>query len=498
MNSMESEKKHRLLISNLPNCFYQGYMDFSIDFFDDKIEQITGYCKEDFLSREKNWIDLVHNEDLAPAIEKFKQALRTDKTYLREYRVLAKNGNIIWVQDGGQIILSEDGKIELIIGAFLDITTRKEAEKALHESEEKYRSIFDSGPNPTFILDRKTLEILDANPMAEETYGYKKTDLTGKHFSYLGPVEELNNKLALFTQKNQDFVKACVISSKVQHYKSRKIPFYVKVTACPISYKDSDAIILATTDITEMLDKEIQLLQANKMSTLGEMSAGIAHELNQPLNAIQMGSEYLKMIVETQKKVPPKKMIEVSNQINDQIARATEIITRLREFGRKPDFVKNKIDINDVIRIVYGIVNQQLLLQDIKLNIILDEGLPPILAHKTQIEQVIFNLVTNAADAIKQKKEENSLKEDFAIRICSFIENDLVAVTVSDTGIGIPDDLKDKVFEPFFTTKEVGKGMGLGLSIIYGIIKDYGGEIEIQSEKDVGTNIKLTFPGTKE
>jgi PAS domain S-box-containing protein len=490
---MESERKYRLLIRNLPNCVYKGYLDGTIDFFDDKIEQITGYSKEEFLSRRKTWYDLVYHEDRQYAKEKLKQALRTDNSYIREYRFLSKNGDIIWVQDGGQIIYGENGEIEFITGAFLDITERKLAEKALHESEEKYRSIFNSGPNPIFVLDRTTLEILDANPMAEETYGYAKEEMRGRSFSFLGPVDDINTRLGEFDQ--DDWPEACVVGSKVQHYKKGNIPFYVRVTACPIRYKERDAVILATTDLTEMLEKEAQLLQASKMTTLGEMSAGIAHELNQPLNVINMGSDYLTMMVENHKKIAEDDLIEVATQISGQVNRAVEIIDRLREFGRKPDFAKKKVGLNRAVRVIYGIVNQQLALQNIKLKLDLAENLPPIMAHNTRIEQVIFNLVTNARDAINQKRETGFATEDHAITIRSFTENDWAAVMVTDTGTGIPADVRNKVFEPFFTTKEVGRGMGLGLSITYGIVRDYNGQIEIQSKEGVGSSIRLTFPG---
>ena len=489
----ESERKYRLLIRNLPNFVYRGHLDGSIDFFDDKIELITGYSKEEFLSRRKTWYDLVYPEDLQYAKEKFKQALQTDNSYIREYRFLSKSGDIIWVQDGGQIIYGENGEIEFISGAFLDITERKLAEKAVHESEEKYRSIFNSGPNPIFVLDRTTLEILDANPMAEETYGYSKEEMKGRSFSFLGPAEEINARLTEFDQDS--WLEACVIGSKVQHYRKSNVPFYARVTACPIRYKNSDAVILATTDLTEMLEKEAQLLQASKMTPLGEMSAGIAHELNQPLNAIKMGSDYLTMMVEDRQKIAEKNLVEVAQQISGQVDRAVEIINRLREFGRKPDFVKKRVDLNRAVRVIYGIVNQQLVLQNIKLNLDLAENLPPILAHNTRIEQVIFNLVTNARDAINQKRESGLANEDHAITIRSFTENDSAVLVITDTGTGIPADIRNKVFQPFFTTKEVGRGMGLGLSITYGIVKDYNGQIEIQSEEGVGSSIRLTFPG---
>ena len=490
---MESERKYRLLIRNLPNCVYKGYRDGSIDFFDDKIEQITGYRKEEFLSRRKSWYDLVYPEDRRYASDKLKQALRTDNSYIREYRVLSKSGDIIWVQDGGQIIYGENGEIEFITGAFLDVTERKLAEKALHESEEKYRSIFNSGPNPIFVLERTSLEILDANPMAEETYGYAKEEMRGRSFSFLGAVDDINTRLAEFDQ--DDWPEACVVGSKVQHYKKGNISFYVRVTACPIRYKDRDAVILATTDLTEMLEKEAQLLQASKMTTLGEMSAGIAHELNQPLNAIKMGSDYLTMMVENRRKIAEKNLVEVATQISGQVNRAVEIINRLREFGRKSDFAKKRVDLNRAVRVVYGIVNQQLALQNIKLKLDLAQSLPPILAHDTRIEQVIFNLVTNARDAIIQKREAGLAHEDHAISIRSFTENDRAVVVVTDTGTGIPADVKNKIFEPFFTTKEVGQGMGLGLSITYGIVRDYNGKIEILTKEGIGSSIRLMFPG---
>ena len=488
----ESERNYRLLVRNLPNCVYKGYLDGSIEFFDDKIEQITGYNREEFLSRQQSWFSLVHEDDLAETQEKFRQALRTDSSYIREYRVKSKTGDTIWIQDGGQIIYGENGEVEFITGAFLDITERKLAEKALHDSEEKYRSLFNSGPDPIFVLERETLEILDANPVAEDTYGYSNGELAGMLFSDLGPIDDICKGVP--TSDQMDRPAACVVSSRVRHYRKGNRPFYVRVTACPTRYKDRDAIILATTDITEMLEKEAQLLQASKMTTLGEMSAGIAHELNQPLNAIKMGSEYLKMMVAERKTIPEENLVEVSNRISEQVDRASEIINRLREFGRKPDFVREKVSINKAVRVVHGIINQQFRLQNIDVALDLEKNLPPITARSTGIEQVIFNLLTNALDAVTQRKKMRLKGAKPAICIRSFLENDRVTLAVSDNGTGIPQDVLDKVFEPFFTTKEVGSGMGLGLSICYGIVKDYNGQIDVQSQEGAGTTVKIAFP----
>jgi histidine kinase len=381
--------------------------------------------------------------------------------------------------------------------AIRNMTIRiKSSEKELRESEEQYRSLFNSGPNPIFVLDRETLEILDANPRAEEAYGYSKKELTGKPFRDLGTFEYKDEYL-MYVAKD-DWPKGYAITQKVRHFKKGNKPFYVNVYSCLIKYQERDAIILATTDITEMIEKDAQLVQAGKMTSLGEMSAGIAHELNQPLNTIKMGNEFLKMMIEEGKKIPEEDLSQVVNEASAQVDRAAEIINRLREFGRKADFTKEKVNINKPIKGVIDLIGQQLRLQNIELELDLDETIPPIQAHNNRLEQVFFNMVTNAQDAINQKKASGTESGNHFISIRSSVEGDRVAVTISDNGSGIQVEEKDRIFEPFFTTKEVGKGMGLGLSITYGIVRDYDGSIHAESREGGGTTFKLTFPSAQE
>lgn len=384
-------------------------------------------------------------------------------------------------------------EIEQLADSFNHMTRSLKASQAkLKESEEKYRSLSDSGPNPIFVLDRETLEILDVNPSAEETYAYSKEELIGRPFTDLGTFEYV--EAGAEALKKDGSSRECALGSRILHYKKGKRPFYVNTRASETKYQDRDAIILATNDITEIVEKDAQLIQASKMTSLGEMSAGIAHELNQPLNAIKMGNEFLKMMLEKKRRIPEEHLSEVVAGVSTQVDRAAETINRLREFGRKADITKEKVDINKPIRGVLAIIAQQLGLQNIKLVFYPDETLPPILAHTNRLEQVIFNLVTNARDAINQRKEANNETGAGIITIRSIREGSQVAVTVTDTGIGIPKDARDKIFEPFFTTKEVGKGMGLGLSILYEIVRDYGGMIRVYSEEGVGSTFKLTFP----
>lgn len=377
--------------------------------------------------------------------------------------------------------------------SFVNMTNRiMDSQAKLKESENKYRSLFTGGPNPIFVLDRETLRILSANPSAEETYGYAKENLIGKPFTDLGP-------FALDEVQHADFQtqhagKITTIGSKVQCRTKGDKLLYVNVHACPVRYQDKDAVILATTDITEMVEKDNQLIQASKMTTLGEMSAGIAHELNQPLNAIKMGNEFIDMMIEKKGTIPEKKLLQIVKEVSSQVDRAVDIIRRLRDFGRKADFTKEKININKPVQGVLDIIERQLRLQNIDIQLKIDEDIPPILAHHNRIEQVIFNLITNARDAINQKLEAGGQSQGNCILIETHARDDQVFVVVSDTGIGMDAKLKKRIFEAFFTTKKMGEGMGLGLSITNGIVEDYGGKINIESVEGQGTTFQLSFP----
>ena len=343
--------------------------------------------------------------------------------------------------------------------SFINMTNRiKESQAKLKESDNKYRSLFTSGPNPIFVLDRTTLKILSANPSAEEVYGYTKEELVGRPFTDLGPFELDENKLTEFSAQHAGNVS--IISSKVQYFKKGRQAFYVNVHACPAPYEDKDALIVATTDISEMVEKDSQLIQASKMTTLGEMSAGIAHELNQPLNAIKMGSEFLEMMIEKEERIPERELFQIVREVSSQVDRAEGIIRRLRDFGRKTDFTKEKLFINDPINSVLDIIGRQLRLQNIDVQLQLTANLPPILAHHNRIEQVIFNLLTNARDAINLKEESGLRNNQRNILIKSFTEDNQVVVTVSDTGIGIDPAVKPRFLKPFSRPKKWVKEWG--------------------------------------
>lgn len=373
--------------------------------------------------------------------------------------------------------------------------------RRLRESEEKYRSLFDSGPDPVIVAEHETLRILDANLRAEELYGYSRAELTALSFADLDP-----DFRALCAERLSGSEGGCVYGTKVIHYKKGGLPFFVNLHACPISYKGIQAVIVAATDITEIIEKDAQLIQASKMKTLGEMSAGIAHELNQPLNAIKMGSDFLAMVLarEAASQPPAAVVSGVVAEMSAQVDRATEIINTLRAFGRKTGLIKQQLDLNEPVRGVLNIVGQQFRLQNVDIRLQLAQGLPPIQAHDNRLQQVIFNLVTNARDAILAKHAALPPGDGAEpagqghIDIRSYADDGRVCLQVADSGTGIAEDDLHKVFEPFYTTKATGQGMGLGLSISYGIVKDYGGDIHIRSVVGQGTTFTLSFPAQRQ
>lgn len=402
-------------------------------------------------------------------------------------------GGGISTSPGAAVPVIKD-EVQQLKASYIQITRRiRQSQMQLKESEEKYRSLFAGGPNPIFVVDRDTLAILDANPSAEETYGFDRQELVGRPFTDLGPLSVVGLPAtgSAITGEGHQYR---MVSAKVQYFRKNRIPLFVNVHASPTRYQEREAIIVATTDITEMVEKDSQLIQASKMTTLGEMSAGIAHELNQPLNAIKMGSEYLEMITENGDRLTMEDLTEVVREISAQVDRAAGIIIRLRDFGRKADFARDRIDINRPIQSVIDIVGKQLQLQNIQLRLDLAPVLPPIFAHHNRLEQVIFNLVTNSRDAIMQKQDAGIDDGVQEITIRSTAEDHQVFVTVSDTGIGIPAGLRKNIFEAFFTTKQMGEGMGLGLSITNGIVRDYGGRIEVDSDEGRGAIFRLVFP----
>ncbi len=359
------------------------------------------------------------------------------------------------------------------------------------KSEEKYRSLFNNDPNPIFIIDTGSLKIIDINERARECYGYTRGELRSMSFLELGDADD--RKVANMFRHRA--LAQSVLLAKRRHYRKNGHAFYVNISVCRARYGESDVLIASTTDVTESIEKETQLIQASKMTTLGQMAAGMAHEINQPLNVIQICADFFLKMLRKGQPIPDDELRSMAEDIVTNVDRATGIIKHMRNFARQSDVVTSKVNINAPIEDVFKVLGHQIKAHQIALDLNLDPDIPFIMADHNRLEQVFINMVTNAIDAMDEKAEIPEFKSTAKqLKIKSYVEGTMVAVAVEDNGVGMSEDVKDKLFEPFFTTKEVGKGTGLGVSISYGIIKDYHGTIEVDSQVGHGTTFILKFP----
>ncbi len=228
--------------------------------------------------------------------------------------------------------------------------------------------------------------------------------------------------------------------------------------------------------------------------TLEGVSESVADELNGPLNAIKQESEYLKMMAERRGSFGEEELREISENIRGHANRTLEVVRRLARAGGPAGGEKLLVAINDVIADVESAVREGLRFDHIRLDLRLTDPIPRILAHRTRLDQVLFNLAANAREAIKAGNRSIDGDGDRRITIRSFTQGRQVVVTVSDTGPGIPAPIKDRIFEPFFTTRGQGRGRGLGLSVCREIVRSYGGSISVSSAPGEGAVFRLAFP----
>jgi len=236
----------------------------------------------------------------------------------------------------------------------------------------------------------------------------------------------------------------------------------------------------------ELRDKQEQLVQAGKLATLGELTTGVAHELNNPLN--NTGLFVGNAIDFIELGVPDKgPIVRELRHALQQVGKATEIISHLRTFGRAAPVSREPISVKQVIDRALALMREQLRLRQIEVMVDLGSEETVVMANPIQLEQVFINLLTNARDAVADSPRK-------AIRISSSVGPAAVEVAFTDSGPGIPPGLEQRIFDPFFTTKEVGKGTGLGLSITYGIVKEHGGTISVVSRPGEGATFLIHLP----
>ena len=368
---------------------------------------------------------------------------------------------------------------------------RKRTEEQLHDSERKYRLLFETNPEPMWVYDFETLQILAVNGAAITRYGYSEREfleLTIRDLRLAEDQGRLDEELS-HRQANQEAVRV-----GVRHRTKDGQPFEVDLVARPLEFAGRRARLVLARDVTAQRHLEEQLRQSQKMEAVGQLAGGIAHDFNNLLTAI-LGSTQL--LLHNTPPGDPRR--EDAEEIRNAGMRAAELTRQLLAFSRRQVLAPKVLELNAVVTNMQRML-QRLLGEDVELATALDPAAGAVSADPGQLEQVLLNLAVNARDAMPSggrlgvATSRLTLAEEHIERRHRMPAGDYACLAVTDTGVGMDEGTQAHLFEPFFTTKEVGKGTGLGLATVYGIVKQSGGYVWVYSEPGRGTTVKVYLP----
>ncbi len=447
---------------------------------------------QDFQRTIDGWLAIIPEDSRQGVHGDFYNCVKNKSRFDREYRIIRpKDGKERCVHSLGAFDQA-DGN--MMIGTVLDITERKRAEKAISESETKYRTLLNASPEGIIVMDLKG-KITDVSTIALELFEKKNfSELTGKTLYDLVDGEEV--------KRLKDILKTTLAEGLIQNVEimlnrnvASKFPAEISTTLIQESDGKPRAFMAIIRDISERKKMEQQMIHSERMISLGEMAAGIAHEINQPLNNISLSLENILFNLNTGEEINKKYLQSKSKNIFDGITRIENIIDYIRAYSRRQDdFISAPFDLNASIRFAVMLVSEQLGNKGIELEMDLYPE-PIIIAGNTfKFEQVILNLMVNAKDAIEERAKTAKPSFGKYIRVRSWQKDQYFLTQISDSGVGIKPEDMDKIMLPFYTTKELGKGTGLGLPLSYKIINEMKGEIHIESKVMEGTTIKIKIP----
>jgi len=453
-------------------------------------QKVLGYSPEELQA--SSAFEQIHPDDRDRVKEAAEQARRTGLGKTLQYRLRHKNGTWMVLESTSSVIRNAEGEPEKLVIVNRDITERKRAEEALQRSEADFRSVVEDAPYGIYRAS-KTGQFLQVNPALQKMLGYDlredllRKDLATDIFRHAGEYQRLTEYLTRTEEikdiesewKRQDGTPITVHCSGRCIADENGAPAYFEVFA---------------EDVTEKRVLERQLRMAQKMEAIGRLSGGIAHDFNNLLGVIIGYSRVLKKAVG-----PNTALHEHALEIEKAGERAASLTKQLLAFSRQQVLTPAVLNLNTLVTDMEKML-PRLLGEDVEVSLALDTGLGQVKADQSQIEQVIMNLAVNARDAMpmggKLKIQTADVQLDQAYtrdHPGSKIGN-YVMMAVTDTGTGMAAETLAHIFEPFFTTKERGKGTGLGLATVYGIVKQSDGYIAVDSAPGKGASFQIYLP----
>lgn len=512
----QSEEKYRLIVENAHDGI-EITQDDRIIYANNQFAQMLGYSHEEILGKdvrelftEQGWQELLQRHSQRKA------GVTISNYYETTFR--KKDGSTLYVDVKYE--LSEFKGKPATFAFIRDITEKKHYENALKQSEERLRLILDSVAAGIVIIDAKSEIVNYVSRVALQILQKDKSEVLGT--TYTDFFEPINaEQLPLSVSRIQSLTKESIVKTGAYE----KVPILKSLARLMI--EDKEQYIVSFVDIRKLKETEYALFQAQKLESIGQLAAGIAHEINTPSQFIGDNLHFLKDAfsdlmrlcepVETLKyeldnapslssRIQEIEDIKIEidfeflkeeipkaiDQSLDGIDRVSKIVRAMKEFSHPGNRDKTLVDINRAITNTITISrNEWKYVADVETNF--QNGLPQVPLFPDQFNQVILNMIINASHAIAQNKAESDPKGK--IRIETKQNNDHIQVNISDTGCGIPKEIQKKIFDPFFTTKEVGKGTGQGLAISHDVIvKKHQGKILLESEPGKGTTFIILLP----
>jgi two-component system cell cycle sensor histidine kinase/response regulator CckA len=373
------------------------------------------------------------------------------------------------------------------LGQFIE---RRRAEHQLRTKAAEYRLLFDANPAPMWVFDAETLRFLAVNDAALRQYGYSREEFLSLTLLEIRPEEDREDLLRIRREEPTGPRQY----SGLRHRKKDGTIIEVDVSADSLVFAGRPARIVLVQDVTQRTRLEEQLRQAQKMEAVGRLAGGIAHDFNNLLTVIGGHSELL--LQELAAEDPRRADVLTVQEAGE---RAAELTRQLLAFSRKQVLEPQVLDLNSLLRDSERLL-RRLLTENVELRIVLVPELGRVRADPVQLRQVVLNLVVNARDAMPDggvltlETQNADIDAEYMARHGLVSEGRYVLLAVSDTGIGMNAETKGRIFEPFFTTKERGRGTGLGLATVYGIVRQSGGFIWVYSEPGRGATFKVYLP----
>ncbi len=481
-----SEEKYRFLIENSNDIFWKLKPDFTYDYISPAVKNLLGYPPDDLIGASA--IDRLHPEDaerigtlLATRLEQ--QDFRPETIVVRQKD---KDGVYQYLEVGAYWVLNEDNTPSHVQGVSRKVTDRINAEKAVRESEARFRLLAENTLDCIWTMDL-TGNFTYINPAIYNMSGFTEDEWIGSNLKDHTTPEEFERLYSKILNAMKSFVSTR--ETKIRLFEAvmlRKDNSPVDVEVYGKLLLDNNKVVGiqgTTKDISDKKIIEANLHQARKMGYLGEMASGIAHEINNPLTGIITYSE---LLVEDYEEGSNE--YEMLNDILVNSKRIDKIVHNLLRFARA-EVTKAP---NSIIKIILNALDH---LEDkfkrYKIEIKKNFGeIELVMCDANLLEQVFINLLSNAVYAVDKKESD----ENRIIEISTFRKEDWTIVTIKDYGIGISAENLQKIFDPFFTTKAVGEGTGLGMSLTYGFIRDHKGTISVESKENNWTIFTIKLP----